>query len=454
MEPSLLITAIILSLIASAFFSGMEIAFIASNRLKVELDRSKGTITGKILGVFYKRESNFIAMLLLGNNIALVIFGICFANLLDNPEPGQSIMRSWGLENEMYILLIQTLISTLVVLSLAEFLPKAVVQINPNAFLKFLAPVMFVIYWLLYIPTLFVMLLSNLILRLLKANQTRTELVFSKVDLEHYVSDLSSRIKEEQEMGNEMTILQNALDFSSLKARDCMIPRTEISAVDVEDDIELLKRLFIDSGLSKIIVYRDSIDNIIGYVHSFEIFKKPSSIKQILLPITFVPEAIPGKELLELFTKQSGNIAVVVDEYGGTAGIITIEDVIEEIFGEIEDEHDTEDWLEEKVNDKEYRFSARADIDYLNEEYKLDLPESDEYDTLGGLVIHELEAIPEAGTEVENTTCYTYKVEMLIQVLAKDEPTALEQLEKSGGYVTNRQVTLMDSVALYNGEKG
>jgi CBS domain containing-hemolysin-like protein len=401
MEPSLLITAIILSLIASAFFSGMEIAFIASNRLKVELDRSKGTITGKILGVFYKRESNFIAMLLLGNNIALVIFGICFANLLDNPEPGQSIMRSWGLENEMYILLIQTLISTLVVLSLAEFLPKAVVQINPNAFLKFLAPVMFVIYWLLYIPTLFVMLLSNLILRLLKANQTRTELVFSKVDLEHYVSDLSSRIKEEQEMGNEMTILQNALDFSSLKARDCMIPRTEISAVDVEDDIELLKRLFIDSGLSKIIVYRDSIDNIIGYVHSFEIFKKPSSIKQILLPITFVPEAIPGKELLELFTKQSGNIAVVVDEYGGTAGIITIEDVIEEIFGEIEDEHDTEDWLEEKVNEKEYRFSARADIDYLNEEYKLDLPESDEYDTLGGLVIHELEAIPEAGTEVE-----------------------------------------------------
>jgi putative hemolysin len=401
MEPSLLITAIILSLIASAFFSGMEIAFIASNRLKVELDRSKGTITGKILGIFYKRESNFIAMLLLGNNIALVIFGICFANLLDNPEPGQSIMRSWGLEQDIYILLVQTLISTLLVLVTAEFLPKAVVQINPNAFLKFLAPVMLLIYGILYIPTLFVMLLSNLILRLLKANQTKTELVFSKVDLEHYVSDLSSRIKEEQEMGNEMTILQNALDFSSLKARDCMIPRTEIAAVDVEDDIELLKRLFIDSGLSKIIVYRDSIDNIIGYVHSFEIFKKPSSIKQILLPITFVPEAIPGKELLELFTKQSGNIAVVVDEYGGTAGVITIEDVIEEIFGEIEDEHDTEDWLEEKVNEKEYRFSARADIDYLNEEYKLNLPESDDYDTLGGLVIHELEAIPEAGTEVE-----------------------------------------------------
>ena len=202
-------------------------------------------------------------------------------------------------------------------------------------------------------------------------------------------------------MGNEMTILQNALDFSSLKARDCMIPRTEIVAIEMDDTIELLHKTFTDTGLSKIIVYRDSIDNIIGYVHSFEMFKKPKSIKQLLLPIAFVPAAIPGKELLELFAKQSGNIAVVVDEFGGTAGIITIEDVIEEIFGEIEDEHDTEDWLEQKISDKEYLFSARVDIDYLNEEYDFELPEDDEYETLGGLVIHVLESIPEAGTEVE-----------------------------------------------------
>lgn len=395
MDPSLHLTSIILSLIFSAFFSGMEIAFIASNRLKVELDRSKGTIIGKVLGIFYKRESNFIAMMLLGNNIALVIYGISFAAIMDGP------IRWMGITQDIYVLLSQTLLSTLLVLITAEFLPKAIVQINPNRFLKLFSAPMLIIYVILYIPTLIIMLISNGILRLLKASTGKTEQVFSKVDLEHYVNDLSSRIKEEQDFGNEMTILQNALDFSSLRARDCMIPRTEIVAVEVEDDIEELKNLFIKEGLSKIIVYRDSIDNVIGYVHSFEIFKRPTSIKQILLPIAFVPAAIPGKELLELFAKQSGNIAVVVDEYGGTAGVITIEDVIEEIFGEIEDEHDTEDWLEEQVSEKEFRFSARADIDYLNDTYKIKLPESEEYDTLGGLIIHELETIPDAGTVVE-----------------------------------------------------
>ncbi len=395
MDPSLHLTSIILSLIFSAFFSGMEIAFIASNRLKVELDRSKGTIIGKILGVFYKRESNFIAMMLLGNNIALVIYGISFAAIMDGP------IRWIGITQDIYVLLFQTLLSTLLVLITAEFLPKAIVQINPNRFLKLFSVPMLIVYVILYIPTLIIMLISNGILKLLKASTGKTEQVFSKVDLEHYVNDLSSRIKEEQDFGNEMTILQNALDFSSLRARDCMIPRTEIVAVEVEDDIEELKGLFIKEGLSKIIVYRDSIDNVIGYVHSFEIFKRPTSIKQILLPIAFVPAAIPGKELLELFAKQSGNIAVVVDEYGGTAGVITIEDVIEEIFGEIEDEHDTEDWLEEQVSEKEFRFSARADIDYLNDTYKIKLPESEEYDTLGGLIIHELETIPDAGTVVE-----------------------------------------------------
>jgi CBS domain containing-hemolysin-like protein len=396
MESSILFTVIIVSLIFSAFFSGMEIAFISSNRLKVELDKTSGTFIGKILGLFYRKESSFIALLLLGNNIALVIFGIAFAGLI---EP--TLTGVYGLESELTVLLTQTVISTLIVLFLAEFLPKAIVQINPNRTMRLMIIPMLIIYLILYVPTLIVMALSSIFLRLLKADQSKEKQVFSKVDLEHYVLDISSRIRDEQELGNEMTILQNALDFSSLKARDCMIPRTEVVAVDMDDSIELLHKTFTETGLSKIIVYRDSIDNIIGYVHSFEMFKKPTSIKQLLLPIAFVPAAIPGKELLELFAKQSGNIAVVVDEYGGTAGIITIEDVIEEIFGEIEDEHDTEDWLEQKISDKEYLFSARADIDYLNEEYDFDLPEDDEYETLGGLVIHVLESIPEAGTEVE-----------------------------------------------------
>jgi putative hemolysin len=396
MDPSVTVLLIIISLIFCAFFAGMEIAFLSSNRLKVELDRAKGTMNGKMMGTFYKKESFFIALLLLGNNASLVLFGSSFAILLH-----EGIIESWGIHSETSILLVQTILSTLLVLITAEFLPKALVQLNPNGFLKWATAPMFLIYILLYLPTQVVMTVSNFFLWILGTDHKTSEKVFSKIDLEHYVLDLSSRIQEEEELGNEMQILQNALDFSEIKARDCMIPRTEIVAVDVEEEIEVLKQLFIDKGLSKILVYRTSIDNVIGYVHSFEMFKKPHAIKQILLPIAYVPAAMPGKELLELFTKNSGNIAVVVDEYGGTAGVITIEDVIEEIFGEIEDEHDVELRLEEQVSETEFRFSARLEIDYLNEEYQLDLPDAEEYETLGGLIIHELESIPEAGTELE-----------------------------------------------------
>lgn len=386
---------LILTLAFSAFFSGVEIAFISSNRLKIELDRSKGTFSGKILGYFYKRESRFIAMLLLGNNVVLVVFGIYAAQLLQAPL-GEGLGMSEG-----WLLLSQTIISTIAVLIIAEFLPKALVQINPNGILKSVAFPLAIIYWALYIPTQIVLTFSNGILRLLRVVETSSEKVFSKVDLEHYVSDLNERINEEEEFGNEMQILQNALDFSSVRARNCMIPRPEIVAIEVDESLTELKALFVKTGLSKILVYRGSIDHIIGYVHSFEMFKNPESIKQILLPIAFVPEAIPGKELLELFAKQSGNIAVVVDEYGGTAGLITIEDVIEEIFGEIEDEHDVEDWKEEVIGENEWRFSARADIDYVNDEYKIALPEAEEYDTLGGLVIHHMETIPNKGDILE-----------------------------------------------------
>jgi len=394
MDPDLIV--IICTLLFSAFCSGIEIAFISSNRLKIELDRNKGSLNGRVVGYFYQREGHFISTLLLASNAALVLFGISIANVLD-----PIIEQNWGVSNELIGLLIQTVISTVIVLVTAEFFPKAIFQLNPNGFLKTLALPMLFLYFVLYLPTMVIMFVSLKILWLMKVRITDTEKVFSKVDLEHYVQDLNLRMKEEADFGNEMQILQNALDFSKIRARDCMVPRPEIIAVEVTEDIQDLHRIFVDTGISKILVYRENIDNIIGYVHSFELFRKPVSITQVMRPIAFVPAAIPGKELLEMFTKKSANIAVVVDEYGGTAGVVTIEDVIEEIFGDIEDEHDTEDWLEEKISEKEYRFSARAEIDYLVETYKLELDESDEYETLGGLIIHALESIPEKGDELE-----------------------------------------------------
>lgn len=401
---------IIITLIFSAFFSGLEIAYISSNRLKIELDKSKGTITSKILSRFYKKESDFIAMLLLGNNIALVVFGLFSAELL------APIIVSWGIPatEEGLILLIQTLLSTALVLITAEFLPKAFVQLNPNRVLRYASVPMFVVYGVLYLPTQIVVMFSNLALRLLKVDNENSEKVFSKVDLEDYVQDMNERIKDEEELGNEFQILQNALDFDSVKARDCMVPRIEIEAVELNDPIDHLKQRFIETGYSKILVYRDHVDNVIGYVHSFEIFKSPTSIKEILLPIAFVPEAKSGMQLLQMFGENSGNIAVVVDEYGGTAGVVTIEDVIEEIFGEIEDEYDVEELLEEEIGDGEYRFSARQEIDYLNASYDLSLEESEEYETLGGLIIHHLENIPEAGTKVEIGE-HTFEIEEVSQ---------------------------------------
>ncbi len=389
------IIGIVVTLIFSAFFSGLEIAYISSNRLKIELDKSKGTFNARLLAGFYKNESFFIAMLLLGNNISLVFFGLFSAILLD------PIIVSWGITDEALILLIQTILSTALVLITAEFLPKAFVQINPNGYLKYSAYPMMIIFGILYAPTQIILMISNVALKLLRVDNDTSEKVFSKVDLEHYVADLNDRINEEEDFGNEMQILKNALDFDSVKARDCMVPRTDIIGVELEDPIDKLKHLFVDTGKSKIIVYRENIDNIIGYVHSFEMFKSPEAVKQILLPIQFVPEAKPGKELLEMFAKVNGTMAVVVDEYGGTAGIVTIEDVVEEIFGEIQDEHDSEDLLEERVSENEYRFSARLEVDYLNDTYGFGFEEDEDYETLGGLVISKTQSIPDAGDRVD-----------------------------------------------------
>lgn len=394
MDPSSLVI-ILIALAGSAFFSGMEIAFVTANRLKIELDNQKGSIPGRILSNFVKNDSRFIATMLLGNNIALVVYGIWMAHLM---EPWVSDLVGG---NEALILTIQTIVSTLLILVTAEFLPKATFQINPNRVLQFLSIPLVIIYILLFPLTLFTMMLSNAVLRLFKMDTDNSKTAFSKIDLDDYVRDLNERMEEQGELDNEMQILQNALGFSNIKARDCMIPRTDIVAYDIETTVLEIKEKFIDTGLSKILIYRDTIDNIIGYVHSFELFKKPRRIKEVLIPIAFVPEAIPAKDLLELFAKQHGNIAIVVDEFGGTSGLVTIEDVVEEIFGEIEDEHDSDELLEQKIDPLTYLFSARQDIDYLNEEYDLELEESTEYDTLGGLVLHHLESIPEEGTILE-----------------------------------------------------
>jgi CBS domain containing-hemolysin-like protein len=299
------------------------------------------------------------------------------------------------------ILLMQTIVSTLIVLITAEFLPKALFRINPNRSLRVGALPLFMFFCIFYLPTLLTMWISKFFLKLMKVDISDSEQAFTKVDLDHYVRDINDRMDDATEMDNEIQILQNALEFHTVKARDCMIPRTDVVALNIEDDIKKLKEKFIKSGLSKILIYRDSIDNVIGYVHAHELFSKPKAIKQVLLPIFIAPEAVYVKELLQQFTKQKRSIAVVVDEFGGTSGIITVEDIVEEIFGEIEDEHDKDNVIEQKISDNTYLFSGRLEIDYLKDEHDIALPESSEYETLAGFVINQLEEIPKPNTVLE-----------------------------------------------------
>ncbi|MBD3638295.1 MAG: HlyC/CorC family transporter [Crocinitomicaceae bacterium] len=393
-ESQRFLLIIVVTLMCSAFFSGMEIAFVSANKLKIELDRQQGVLSGRILSYFVKHTPNFISTMLLGNNASLVIYGIYMALLLE--EPIQSLYPNYA-----FVLVMQTICSTLIVLITAEFLPKALFRINPNRSLRYgLAPLV-VFYGLFYVPTMFTMWISKFFLKILKVDISASEQAFTKVDFDHYVRDINERMEEEAEMENELQILQNALEFPNVKARDCMIPRTEIIALNIEDDIKVLKELFISSGLSKVVIYRDNIDNVIGYVHAHEMFSKPTSIKQVLLPIFIVPEAMLVKDLLEQFTKQKRSIAVVVDEFGGTSGIITVEDIVEEIFGEIEDEHDTEEDVEQKIDEGTYLFSGRLEIDYLQQEYEIPIAESTEYETIAGFVINRLEEIPKPNTLIE-----------------------------------------------------
>ncbi|MBX2959558.1 MAG: HlyC/CorC family transporter [Flavobacteriales bacterium] len=394
---------VLVAILFSAFFSGMEIAFISANRLKIELEKKQGDFSAKILSGFIQKPASFIGAMLIGNNIALVIYSMAMAVLL---EPFILVYTS----SEGVLLLVQTLISTIIVLFFAEFLPKALLRINPNFALKFAAIPLKVIYLVLFPLTYVTTLLSNGILKLFRVDVSQSNLAFSKIDLEHFVLDIQERQEKGEEIEHEIQIFKNALDFTDVKARECMIHRTEIIAMDIEDSIDELKEKFIETELSKILIYRGSIDNIIGYVHSLELFKKPESIKSILLPVSIVPESMPASEILKQFINQRRSMAVVVDEFGGTSGVITTEDIIEEIFGEIEDEHDVEELIELQVDDDTFLFSAKTEIDYINDKYKLNLPESEEYETLGGLIFYKHESIPEKD-EVITISNYRFKIE-------------------------------------------
>jgi CBS domain containing-hemolysin-like protein len=372
----------------------MEIAFITANRFKLEVERKKGSAAAGIMANFLERPSRFISTMLVSNNIALVVYGILMASVLD------PILGQW-IKNGMLALLAQTVIATLIVLITAEFTPKAFFRINPNRMLMLFAIPAKVVYTLLYPVVWLLDRFSNKILSsLFKMKVNEEKLSFGRVDLDQFVNDYNPVSTEEEKVDHEIRIFRNALSFSELKVRECMVPRTEIEAMDVESEVEELRVKLISTGYSKILIYRDDIDNIIGYVHSFELFHDPKSLRSIIRPISLVPESTKAKDLLKQFAQQHRSVAVVLNEFGGTAGMVTVEDIIEEIFGDFDDEHDTEDLVEEQLGDNVFRFSGRHDIYYLNEEYGIGLPESDDYGTLAGFIITNHQSIPEVGQEI------------------------------------------------------
>jgi putative hemolysin len=390
--------AIVITLVLSAFFSGMEIAFITSNKLKVELDKGKGLITARILSAFYRDPSRLIGTLLLGNNIALVIYGIAMANVL---EPLLLSVLPEHLHSGLLILLFQTILATLIILFLAEFLPKVLFRINANAIITFFAIPLWIVYYFLYpVVYLFTGASQVILQRIMKIRFTRQEQVFTIVDLDQYIEELAKNEEQLEDVQQEIQMFQNMIGFRKVKLRETMVPRNEMIAIEESEPVAELKNTFISHGLSRIPVYSETIDNIIGYAHSFDMFKNPRDIKSITKPILYIPETMPANVALTKFIRDKKNIAVVVDEFGGTSGMVTMEDIMEEIFGEIEDEFDAEEMPEKLVQPGEYIFSARLEIDYLNDKYKLGLPESEDYETLAGLIIHNHESIPAEGESI------------------------------------------------------
>ncbi|EDP98262.1 hemolysin family protein [Kordia algicida OT-1] len=421
MEVQLLI--IITALLFSAFFSGMEIAYVSANKIHIELEKKQDGILAKILTRLTQKPSKFIATMLVGNNVALVIYGFFMGDLLVD-----LIQETWLKQYIVaeYALLFQTIISTLVILFTAEFLPKVFFQVYANSLLKFLAFPAYIFYQLFWLISEFVMWISNVVLKkFFKTEGDQVQLEFSKVELGDYISEQMEAGHQDEDIDSEIQIFQNALEFSAVKTREVMIPRTEIVAIELRESTQNLAKLFSETGYSKVLVYKNTIDDIIGYVHSFELFKKPKTIRSIVLPVVFVPEAMLANDVLNVLTKKSKSIAVVLDEYGGTSGIVTVEDIVEELFGEIEDEHDVTELLEKRISEYEYLFSARLEVDYINETYKLNLPESENYETLGGLIVSETEEIPQKDEviiinnlkftiiEVSNTKIDTIQLQIL-----------------------------------------
>jgi CBS domain containing-hemolysin-like protein len=385
---------IITCLLLSAFFSGMEIAYISSNKIFLEIEKKQDTLISKILSKITEKPSKFIATMLVGNNVSIVIYGFFSGKLITN------WLNSLGYSfTEISSLLIQTVLSTLLILITSEFLPKVFFQIYANKLMKILAVPSYFFYVVFNYISTFIIWISDFILKkFFNTHGDYVPSVFSKVELGNYINEQMSSVNDEEEVDSEIQIFQNALEFSGVKAREIMTPRTELIAVEIHCTISELRALFIKTGYSKILVYQNSFDDIIGYVHSFELFKKPKTIKAIIIPVEFVPETMLIKDVLNILTIKRKSVAVILDEYGGTSGIITVEDIIEELFGEIEDEHDQDEALiEQKIDDNNYIFSSRLDVEYLNEEYKLNIPESDSYETLGGFIVNYSKEIPEKG---------------------------------------------------------
>lgn len=384
-----LIIPLLISMAFSAFFSGMEIAFVSSSKLRFEMEKGND-MTTRILSVFYHNPNNFISTMLVGNNIALVIYGIFMAQII------QDHLLAGIITNEASLVIIQTLISIFIILVTGEFLPKMLFKINPNMALRIFAVPTYICYIVLYPISRFASTLSTGILYLTgtRINKEDTDKAFTKVDLDYFIQSSIEESGNQQEIDTEVKIFQNALDFSTIKIRDCMIPRTEIIAVDQEASLEELKETFIENGISKVIVYKNDIDNIIGYIHSSEMFKKLSDWRKNIRTIPIVPETMSAHKLMKLFMQQKRSLAIVVDEFGGTAGIVALEDLVEEILGDIEDEHDTNSTIAKEIGENEYILSGRLEIEKANEEFGLNLPESDDYQTIGGLILHEYQSFP------------------------------------------------------------
>ena len=398
-----LIVGILVTMVFSAFFSGMEIAFVSSNRMLAEMDKEKNGLTQRIVSLFYAHPNGFVSTMLVGNNIALVVYGILIARLFDN-----TIFSGM---DAGFTVPADTILSTLIVLFTGEFLPKTLFKASPNRLLSFFSPIAYVCYIVLWPISKFSTFLSKILLRLfgVKMESDTNDEGFSKVDLDYLVQSSIDNAEKESDINDEVKIFQNALDFSDTKVRDCMVPRTEIQAVEIEDSLEELRQKFIESGNSKIIVYRDDIDHIEGYIHSSEMFHNPEKWQEHILTLPFVPETMQAQKLMKIFLQQKKTLAVVVDEFGGTSGLVSLEDIVEEIFGDIEDEHDSAKYVAKRMEDGDYLLSARLEIDKVNEMFDLELPESDEYMTIGGLILHEYQSFPKLN-EVISVGKYAFKI--------------------------------------------